>query len=830
MTFRLTAPRLRSGRLRHILLSSAVLAIAAVPAASHAQAGASATQARAGELRFDVPPQELDSALTRVADQGGIRIFFTSAELAGIRSGGVSGTMTVEQALSQVLTGTGFGWRYREARTVVIERLPDTRGAMQLGPVRVEGAVDTEQNLGSSITSDPAATEGKRSYKAEVASLGKEVVPLRQIPQSVSVLTRQQIDDQNFVTVDQALRQITGVTLGSLSSGGFGVGVRGYELQLQVDGMRSFASPSDAFDLEMYDRIEIQRGPAGVLQGTGSPGGTVNLSRKRPLDHLAISGNVMLGSWENYRAALDVSSPLNASGSLRVRGVISWQDRHYFYDTAYDRHLLGYGILEYDVTPNTTISISGNAQKHRGKPFAGGLPTYTDGSFIDLPRSRSFIAPFAKTDYQFYEGLAEIRHSFGGGWNAKVMYRYRKSVSHTVESYAAGAVDPADNLTNILLSNIPGTSREQGLDVNVGGPFTLFGREHSLLIGYNRESNRAIGRMGFGDIPDINVFDPRVDEITATPEEAAPYFYGWDNYTVQSGFYGNVRLRVLEPLTLVLGGRTTSYHPKSRGSFPSEVGDWSEGTNSASNRFSPYAGVVVDLGSKLSLYGSYSDIFTPQSEMTYLKEILPPRIGWQAEIGAKASLFNGGLYATLAVFRIRDTNRAMVDPDPTHIGCGDFDPCYIAAGLVQSQGIEAELAGSPVPGWQLTLGYTYNETEFLTDANPDNVGRPFSTNTPRHLLKLWTTYRAPNGPLSRWTIGGGILAQSLMYSSNPRIEQKAYAILSAQLGYQITKNVDATLSVTNVLDHKYYQAISSPYNYNMYGEPRAAMLAVRASF
>lgn len=210
---------------------------------------------------------------------------------------------------------------------------------------------------------------------------------------------------------------------------------------------------------------------------------------------------------------------------------------------------------------------------------------------------------------------------------------------------------------------------------------------------------------------------------------------------------------------------------------------------------------------------------------------IKPITGKNYEAGIKGEFFDGALNASAAVYRIDQENRASV----TNVGCmaPAGTSCYIASGKVRSEGLELEVNGALTPNWQLAAGYTYNSAKYRKDAVASNEGRLFNSDLPRHQFKLNTTYTLP-GELQRWRVGGGLSSQNTTFNqgSGYRIEQEGYTLVDLMLGYKASEQLDLRLNVNNVFDKKYYQSINSnTWNaFNVYGDPRNAMLSAKYSF
>lgn len=794
--------RLPAGRNALLVALSAAFMMAAAPA--HA-AGDSAESAVRG---YSIPPGPLGRTLSSFAAQSGIALSFDHRLTEGLNSAGLSGNHTTRQGFARLLDGSGLELFRQADGSYGLRRMPVPQGgATMLPEVRV--MADGERS---------ATTEGTGTYAAQAATLFKGSRSLREIPQSVSVLTREQMDDQGITRLDDAYTQMTGVRLDGYAYEGR-IMSRGFEVGTQLDGIPTAGSGIYRLDAAIYDRVEMLRGPSGLLAGSGEPGGTINLVRKRPRDGFAFSGKLSYGTWNDIRTELDVTGPLNKEASLRGRAVAVWQDKDRFYEKAHEKRGLLYGALEYDLTPNDTLGLSVMRMEDTGNAF-WGLPRYSDGS---LPGRKTFVgATDMDTTAKITSVIADYQHRFANDWLAKATYSNRDEKHVTAGFYAYDFIDLATGLTSGGGDYGRSKTGYESFDLNFSGPFSLLGRTHQANFGYNRSITETEGRRGyspyFAAVDVLNRHDWGGSSNAWTPS-------GHATHTEQSGLYGSVSLRVLEPLSLVLGGRFTDFAYRSRRNHSSA---WVDGQK-ADQEFTPYAGLIWDLNTQVSFYGSYAEIFVPQSERDYTDSMLKPRTGEQFELGVKGAFLNDRLNASLAIYQLRDENRAMDDLDPTHICPGTWSGrCSTAAGKIQSRGLEAEVSGTPVPGLNLSASYAFNRSQYLSDANPANVGKtPQPHRSPKHLAKLWAQYRfadgAQPGALANWTIGGGVIAQSRVHW-NDRVQQGSYAIVSARLGYRIDKRASVSLDIDNLFDRVYLTELYDGSYYNIYGRPRSARL------
>lgn len=382
-----------------------------------AQMAAAPAQNVARAVRVSAGP--LDSALYTFASQFGITLSFDPELVQGRSTPGLQGDFNIENGLASLLLNTGLravpgasgAWRLQR---VTQPTLVQDDASPILDTVEVRAAAEAS-----------AVTEGSGSYAPRHVTVGsKNPVPWKEVPASVSVVTRQQIEDQNLITVEDALRQVVGVTAIPYGDGTAYFQSRGHQSDVQYDGIpaNNGLQYLGQFDLAMYDRIEVLRGPAGVLQGAGSPAGTVNMVRKRPTAEPSISGTASAGSWGRGRSELDISRPLNESGSVRGRAVVAGESYGTFLEKGRDRSFMGYGVIEADLTPDTRLTLSATAQKERGRGIDYGVGVHADGSFVRLPRSTFYGTDWSRADNTTTEYFAELGHRFNSNWQAKIVY------------------------------------------------------------------------------------------------------------------------------------------------------------------------------------------------------------------------------------------------------------------------------------------------------------------------------------------------------------------------------------------------------------------------
>lgn len=237
----------------------------------------------------------------------------------------------------------------------------------------------------------------------------------------------------------------------------------------------------------------------------------------------------------------------------------------------------------------------------------------------------------------------------------------------------------------------------------------------------------------------------------------------------------------------------------------------------------PYAGLVYDLDKTYALYGSYSQIFQPQTQRDASGGLLKPVQGDQYEAGIKASYFDDRVIATFAFYSLTQQNRAMLDPSsPT-------PTVYFAQGKARAQGVEAEISGRVTDRWNLFAGYTFTDTKNY-DSSTNIGGVAFTTIAPKHLFKLWNTYVLPFDS-DKWTIGGGVYASSKFYTQDAggQLVAPGYATFSASIAYKIDEHFTASVMVDNIFDKTYIRSLTGTTN-GFYGDPRTFIAKLQAKW
>lgn len=833
-----------SRALRHSALARAMaLALAAgAPALVAAQSvgpfGASVAPAA---IAFDLPAQALATALRQYERQARQEVRVDARLLEGRNSSPVVGSLGAVDALEKLIAGTGL--TFGPAQGAILTLVADGNA-----PAVADGSAAAAALPTVTVNADAldATTENSGSYTTGGITMGKATRTLKETPQSVTVMTRYRLDDQNMRTIDDALLSAPGIVAEYQSSTERRFYSRGFEIeQVQYDGVTTQRGNgfSTSPDLAPYDRVEILRGPAGLFNGAGQPGGTVNLVRKRPTPYQQLQVQARAGSWNFKRLDADLSTPLNETGSVRGRVIAAREDRDFFFDYATAKKDLVYAIVEADLAPRTTLAAGFNYERTDSVPYYTGLPRYSNGVDLGLPRSTYNNGGWSVSDIQNTTLFADLNHHFNDDWRLKVAVTRMREDNNETTGAAYGTIDPVTGMGGKISAFDQHLEGQQtSMDANLNGSFEALGRKHDVLVGatyqkwtYDNDS-QAYSAFDYNPF----TYDPR--NFQAKPTTFSRAAGATTLEREQTGLYGSLRLAIDDRTKLLLGGRASRWET----STLNRVTGATSSAYKQSTVFTPFTALTYDLTPVWTTYASYASIFRSQADrFTASGERLDAVKGNNIELGLKGGLLDGRLNASLALFRTIEDNRSSVDPNnPSPCAASPTGgACYVAEGKVRSQGLDAELTGAITPRWQLSAGYTFNQTKYLTDmtasgAASGNQGQPLASFTPRHLLRVWSAYKLP-GQQSAWTVAGGVNFQTEAYKTNAtsnsataptiRVAQSTYAVWSARVSYQINRNLQAAINLNNIFDKSYYRTIGTGTG-NWYGDPRNVMVSLHAAF
>lgn len=819
-----------------VLLGGALAAaLAGASGAALAQQAATAADAR----NYSIPAGSLEGALTRFGREAGILLSFGSETTAGQRSAGLQGRHTVQSGLDTLLAGSGWRAVRQPNGSYLLARAeaPQVRtGDAALPPVTVSGQAERS-----------GTTEGTGRYAATgpVSTATRLPLTLRETPQSVSVLTRQRLDDQAIDSIETALDRTPGISVQNIGTSRYGITARGYTIDnYQLDGIFTATDvvsqnvPQSQADLAIYDRVEVLRGAAGLLAGAGDPSGTINLVRKKPTHEFQGHVSLSAGSWEHGRAEVDVAGPLNAAGTLRGRFVGAHEQGGTHIDGYKQKKSVLYGVLEADLAPGTRLTAGVDWQRDDPRGSGGaGLPLfYSTGEQTDFSPSANANARWAINRIGVYNAFLALDQRLAGDWALKLSANHLRGKRDFSGAQASwGFVDkPTGGGVRLYGGLGSAEQRQTGFDAQLQGPFEWLGRRHEAVLGFNWSEFENLHEPMSG----AGIEGRYVNLYTWGNETAGPTITGqklmdYDGWQKQYGTYGALRLKPRDDLSVILGARVSSYQYRLSQIYTNPASARNNRITDMRERgfVTPYAGIVYDLNGTHSVYASYTSIFKPQSVRDRTGAVLDPREGDNYEVGLKSEYLGGRLTSAVALYEIRQDNLAEVDAGQTVPGTSPVQTAYRAVSGTKTRGVDLELSGEPVPGWQISASYNYSTTE-------DAAGQRIRTTFPRQMAKLWTSYRLP-GAWHRLTLGGGVNWQDRIYFDAttwqlPGIslhgEQQSYAVASLMARYQFSPQLSATLNINNVFDKKYLQGLDTTFYTGIYAPTRNATLSLKYNF
>jgi len=696
----------------------------------------------------------------------------------------------------------------------------------------------TAEGLGATTEHTGAYTTGSMSTATRLNLSVKET------PQSISVITRQQMDDFNLNTLTEVLRQTTGVNVQHNDSDRVSYSSRGYGINnFQIDGMlNTFGYMKSDSDTIIYDRIEVVRGATGLTTGAGDPSATVNMVRKRPTAQWQAKTGVSGGSHDNYYSFVDVGGPLAYDGKLRGRTVLAYRHSQSFRDNYALQRAVGYGILEGDLSDDTVLAVGFDYQDKQVQGTSWGTVPYwnSQGGKAGLSRSTNMAAHWSSWPLTDKTTFASLDHHLGGDWHLKAAYTHRQSDTDG-KVYYGGAGFPNDDRSGMTAwaSHMRGTSRMEAIDLNLAGSYALLGREHELMMGYGEATQRDVSPVMRDNIPDgyYSIEDWKYMGGIGKFPDTVTGLKGEHSSKQQKAGYLATRLSLTERLHAVLGSRYGSWELESAApeyTANDQLLRANKTRQTHNDMWTPYAGLLYDITPEYTVYASYTDIFKPQSLKDVSNKYLEPVVGSNYEVGLKGSLLQERLNVAAAYFWSKQDNVAERDDSvpPNPITGEEY---YKSGGKGNKvSGFELEVAGEVMPDWNLTAGYTYTHSVNGTDKR-NNTGQPLN------LLKVSSAYRLP-GAWRNLTVGGAVNWQSDIHefgnrptgardsegnriTTRAKITQQAYSVVNLMSRYQFDEHVTASLNVNNLFDKKYYERVGF-YNGVYWGDPRSITLAL----
>ncbi|MFQ4145913.1 TonB-dependent siderophore receptor [Chlorogloeopsis sp. ULAP02] len=655
-------------------------------------------------------------------------------------------------------------------------------------------------------------------YNVQESTTGTRTdTPLRDVPQSIQVVPQQVLRDQQINRLDDALRNVPGVTQDFNSGPSLTYRIRGFEAlnnNLLRNGQVD-AGAGESVELSSVERVEVLKGPASVLFGLGNPGGSINIITKRPLSEPFYAIDATVGNYSFYRGAIDLSGPLNDSKTVLYRFNTAYRNSGSFIDFYNSEHFNISPVVSVAISERTNLTLDGDYIYTRDSGFTPFVPVV--GSVLSnpngkIPRHRNVGEPSDEINASLTRLGYQLEHKFSDNWSLRSAFLYNFR-DYSDKRTLPGALQADSRTLNRSYREFDFESTSYNLSTNVVGKFSTGSIGHQLLFGVDLNSyENKVPSFRSATAAPLDIFNPVYGQL---PGELGDEFIN-TTLTNSLGIYLQDQISLTDNFKVLLGVRFDAFDQKSE--------DFSANTESnlSDSAFSPRFGIVYQPIPAISLYASYVSSFTPGSGVFLfggsLDNNIEPERGRQYEVGVKADL-SDRLSATLAFYNLTRTNVLTEDPD---------NPGFqIQTGEQNSQGIELSLTGQILPGWNIFAGYAYTDAR-ITEDNTFEVGNQLP-NTPYHSFNLWTTYEIQMGELQGLGFGLGLFfVGDRAGDLDNTYDIPSYLRTDAAIFYNRDR-FRVGLNFRNLFDISYFENGSSATRVN-YGQPFTVLGTVSWQF
>ncbi len=808
-----------------IRLAAAGTVFAAAGWSSSAQAGAE--QAR----RFDIPAGTLTAALNRFAEEAGVFLSAPAAMTQGKSSAGLSGNFSIEQGFVELLRGQGLQ----------AVRRSDGSYALRAAPAAAQvSTADTAPSSTLATVTVTASAQGDGSafspQARRTSTAAKTDTPNMEVPQAISVVTRDQIDEQGAApALQDALRYTPGLigTRGvNLTDDSFNV--RGFAAGLATssntpvfrDGLRQapamYASTVEPYGIE---RIDVLRGPGSVLFGQVTPGGLINVVSKRPSSEAQREVNVQLGSHNHKQIGVDLGGKLDESGEWTYRLTAMGRDADTQTDYIPNDRQYVAPALTWRPSANTSLTVLASYQKTKtaynwGLPVSGTVLPNPNG-----PLGRGVFTGepgFDRYETQTWSLGYLFEHRFNDTWSLRQNARYYESDMIWDSAYGAGMQADQRRLNRFAFIRAD-DYKSSNIDTQVEAKWRHGVFEHTTLAGIDYADVPWIRNERRGTAAALDLFDP-VYGSPIVPNAQPSRILHTD--TSQLGLYLQEQVKINQRWVLMAGLRHDRARSKVNGTLTN--GSATSPITSVSLRNNDSAttgriGAVYLMDNGWAPYLSAATSYEPEAgALDFNNNPFKPTRGRQYEAGIKYESPDSPVSMMAAVFDLRRTNVLTADPD--HAGYS------VQAGEIRSRGLELEAKARLNRSVELMGAYSYTRTEITRSNNGDQGTAP--PGVPRHNLSLWASYRLPQNLLPGVKMGMGVRrivgTSGYVLGSTPTPAQlPAYTVFDAMISYD-RGPWSIALNVSNLFDKTYVQSCYYGTTSCFYGDGRNAI--VRATY
>jgi len=636
--------------------------------------------------------------------------------------------------------------------------------------------------------------EQDEGYNPSNTSVGTRTdTPLRDIPQSIQVVPQEVLRDQNVTRLEEALRNVPGVTT-NVSSLYFahGFNLRGFtagQSNFLRNGLRDrLGGNALATDFSNVERVEVLLGPASVLYGGAAPGGTINVVTRQPLPDPFYAVDATIGNYDFYRGAVDLSGPLNDFETVLYRLNASYLDRGSFVDFYEDQKFTISPTLSFEIGQRTLLTLEGQYTDTDYTPYFGipAVGTVLPNPNGRISRNRFPGDPEGRADRVFGRIGYRLEHQFSDDWSLQNAFQVGLMSDDTNERYFIPTGLRPDNRTlegiNYASS---GNWETYALSTDLIGEFSTGSIDHQLVIGLSLDRFDYRYQDRLGDAAPIDLFDP----VYGQPGGPLNIESTFRNTIDSLGIYVQDIVSLTDNLQLLLGGRLD---------FSRQI---LQDEDQSDDAFSPRLGIVYQPVEPISLYASYSRSFNPAFGVAFDRSQFQPERGTQYEIGVKADL-SEQLSATLAFYDLTRSNVLTADTEP-----GVPPGFSIQTGEQRSRGVELAVQGEILPGWNIIAGYAYTDAQITQDNTLPEGNR--LRNVPENAINLWTTYEIQSGDLQGLGIGLGLFfAGERQGDLGNTFQLPSYWRTDATIFYERDR-FRAALNFRNLFDVDYFESAES---------------------
>ncbi|MGZ9741163.1 TonB-dependent siderophore receptor [Pseudomonas sp. GNP012] len=797
------------------LLRPGLLAVAVALCTPLASSQLVAAEQASSVRAYNLPAAPLASTLNQIASQAGLALSLNPSLATGKTSAPVNGQFDAAGALREALRGTGLQLEQSSTGTYSLVAVPE--GVMALPATSVIGVEDAESAWGP-----------VQGYVAKRTAAGtKTDTALVEVPRSISVVTREQMDDRNAHTLDAAVRYLPGITASSYGSDTRAdwLRVRGFEPTQFLDGLPLpkgvYANPKQ--ETWNLDRLALLRGPASSVYGQTPPGGLLDMVSRRPSAEASSEIQLQYGSDNHRQINFASTGKIDDEGRFLygVSGVV--RDGGTQIDHIDDKR--------YNIAPSLTWNIDEDTRFTLLTQFTRDDTGVTSqfypiqGTKIDMPFGKiSHHKNLGDPDYDFYDrtyyalGYA-FEHRLNDVWQFRQNLRYTKSdlsfQTVTVNSYfpSIGFVVDDEGNTGRGTTNVDEDISQFAVDNNFQADFATGDINHTLLIGLDHQRSNTNYTSIFGTAPSINVNDPVYGlPITRPPRSSA--FYDYDQKTYQTGLYVQDQM-ALDQWRLTLGGREDWVHT---GTKFFNKGD---ATNTQRDKnFSGNAAISYVFDSGFVPYLSYAESFQPASNaVASPTDSFKPTKGKQWELGIKYQPPGSNTLLTAAVYDLTQKNVAVTN------NVGNVTVTS-QTGEVRVKGLELEAVSDVTENLKVTAAYTLAKSEVQDGAFKGNRLQLM----PNQQASVWGDYTWHNGVLDGFGIGAGARYTGNTYGDEANTwlgKADAYTVFDAAVHYDLgrldnsLKGASLAVNATNLFDKDYISTCDSFYCY--YGDQRSVV-------